>query len=357
MQSATGRKTRYGVIVLAVAALLPLVAVAILAKEGPSAGNPQALLRSIAAAFEMYDTSGNRDQCLSNVKQITRAIQMYLNDYGKLPPEERGQKALDYFAQLEPKIVNCQKVTGANPYLRWPVVLDDYIKSRSTWDCPSARLSKGSLWIIPAPDWLGYLRKNQDKWGKKTGVGPCAGAWPAGWGGSVTDSIAQGEAEGPADPPKGAGAFRQTIGYSAAYGLSAAQVADPAWFVVCGDSQHETIWSPVALAYPDVCKVTMSADTVGCGADWENCPFTQSCGLSAQAQKLFWKDAELRRRFTRHLGGSNIGFLDGHAAWMSADDIIANSPTSKDQNRGKLRGVKCLCLGMPGDESDSGEGD
>ena len=163
----------------------------------------------------------------------------------------------------------------------------------------------------------------------------------------MTDSMAQGKAAVPGDPPRGTGAFCQSIGYAAAYGLSRAQVADPAWFVVCGDSQHETISSPVALAYPDVCKVTMSGEAPGCGADWENCPFTRTCGLSEAARRLFWKDAALRRRFTRHLGGSNIGFLDGHAAWMSADDIMSNAPTPKNREGGRLRGIGCVCLGCP----------
>jgi prepilin-type processing-associated H-X9-DG protein len=119
----------------------------------------------------------------------------------------------------------------------------------------------------------------------------------------------------------------------------------------------ERIASPVALAYPDVCKAGngVGDDTEGCGADWENCPWTKTCGLSKAARKQFWMDAAVRRRFSRHLGGSNIGYLDGHAAWMSAEDVISDSPTSKDMKKGRLRGIKCLCLGMPEDEMGSEE--
>jgi prepilin-type processing-associated H-X9-DG protein len=335
--------------------MLAGIATGLLVRVGPAFGNPQVMLRGIAEAIGMYDTDGDRAQCLGHVKEIARAVQMYLNDYGKLPPKEERQAASDYFAGLESNIANCQQITSANPYLRWPVVLDEYIKDRSSWDCASARIGVGALWIVPGPDWLRYLKKNQGKWGKTTGVGPCTGAWPSGWGGSITDSVAQGRTAVPGDPPKGTGAFRQGIGYAASYGLTRAEVSDPAWFVVCGDSQMERISSPVALAYPDVCKVgnRMGDDAGGCGADWENCPSTKTCGLSAEARKQFWIDPPMRRRFARHLGGSNIGYLDGHAAWMSAEDILNDSPTSKDTKKGRLRGIKCLCLGQPESGTDS----
>jgi prepilin-type processing-associated H-X9-DG protein len=32
------------------------------------------------------------------------------------------------------------------------------------------------------------------------------------------------------------------------------------------------------------------------------------------------------KQFTRHLGGSNLGFMDGHAKWFAAGEIAANSP-------------------------------
>jgi prepilin-type processing-associated H-X9-DG protein len=51
------------------------------------------------------------------------------------------------------------------------------------------------------------------------------------------------------------------------------------------------------------------------------------------------------KKYTRHNGGSNIGFLDGHAKWFTAGRIIANSPGYGDAYRGRLRGIGCACLG------------
>ncbi len=332
-----------GPLVLLGALSLATLAAGTMVRAGSAPGEARVMLRGIAEAIGMYDTDGDRAQCLGHVKQIARAVQMYLNDYGKLPPEEDKEAA------------GCEQVTAANPYLRWPVVLDDYIKSRSAWDCPTARIGAGARWIVPGPDWRRGMRQDEGKSGKPSVPGLCTGAWPSGWGGSITNSAAQGKMAIPGDPPKGTGAFRQSIGYAASYGLARAEVSDPAWFVVCGDSQMETILSPAALAFPDVCKAGKGSgdDSEGCSADWVNCPQTKTCGLSEKAKKQFWADATFRRSFARHLGGTNIGYLDGHASWMSAEDILTDSPTSKDTKKGRLRGIKCLCLGQPEDETDS----
>jgi prepilin-type processing-associated H-X9-DG protein len=50
-------------------------------------------------------------------------------------------------------------------------------------------------------------------------------------------------------------------------------------------------------------------------------------------------EPELRRRFARHFGGVNVGFLDGHAEWIDSEEIIANAPTTSNPNRGRLRGL------------------
>ena len=57
-------------------------------------------------------------------------------------------------------------------------------------------------------------------------------------------------------------------------------------------------------------------------ADWEYCSFSQECGAHPEIKT----DPELFRRSARHLGGTNIGFADGHAAWFSARQILALSP-------------------------------
>src|SRR5512139_597689 len=73
-------------------------------------------------------------QCLSNVKNIALAFQMYLTDYDKFPPTEHRQEVVDYF---DFGCVAEKRLAAANPYLKYPVILDEYIKNRDVWTCPS----------------------------------------------------------------------------------------------------------------------------------------------------------------------------------------------------------------------------
>jgi prepilin-type processing-associated H-X9-DG protein len=63
-----------------------------------------------------------------------------------------------------------------------------------------------------------------------------------------------------------------------------------------------------------------------------NCSATQSCGISRDVTNKFWTDGTYRSKYARHLGGSNIGFLDGHAAWWAADAIIAGAGNRHNPN-------------------------
>jgi len=46
-------------------------------------------------------------------------------------------------------------------------------------------------------------------------------------------------------------------------------------------------------------------------------------------------DPGYRAKYTRHLGGSNIGFADGHAAWWNAEAFVANTAyCPKDEANG-----------------------
>ena len=81
------------------------------------------------------------------------------------------------------------------------------------------------------------------------------------------------------------------------------------------------------LAYPD-CNAMAEpcSDTPG-GGDWVNCSWSADCSAGQGEYGIMWlTDAGYRRKFTRHLGGSNIGFLDGHAKWYKAEAILAQAP-------------------------------
>jgi len=269
--------------------------------------------------FARARESARKIQCLSNVKNITTAIQMYLVDYDRLPPAEHRPEVLDWFG--------CDSsATAANPYLRWPVILEEYVRSRDVWRCPSARLLAGAYFIRPGPDWFRFTVENCGQ--SVCCCGFCQDNYPIGWGGSVTDSYAQ----GPAldwQTKKGAG-FEQTIGCLTNEGMKPSEARDPARYLVVADvgGTSNIQWTKVIHdAYPDLCRADRAGrsdrqDVMNCYADWANCPWSQTCSLVTPA--VFF-DPEARKPFGRHLGGVNLGFLDGHAQWMSSEAVINNT--------------------------------
>ena len=298
--------------------------------------------------FARARESARKIQCLSNVKNIAMAVQMYLSDYDRMPPREHRQEVLTWMEDFPgggDGTGNCP--THSNPFLNWPTILDEYVKNRDIWRCPSAKLVQTARWIVPdfgPGGYLGYLKANEGKWGVADPAcagGPCCGAWPPGWGGSVTDTIAQQVSAG-----EETGAFVTSIGYTSNWDLKASEIEDASWFVVCADSgSYYEIWMASEVAFPDACKAGCGPypGAPGCCAgDWANCSWTQSCAPDWTQKATFYQDPQLWKPWVRHMGGSNLGFADGHAAWMSAGSIVSESPTIEDTNAGKLRGMGCI---------------
>jgi len=145
----------------------------------------------------VFGRAGSSDAtvCIWNLSQIARAIQLYAADNDALlPPTEHDPAAIAYFSLGG---TDCGVAEQANPYLRWPVVLEPYV-ARAAWTCPRARLSDTAQFIIPSDcDWLEYLADNAGSWGQDTDYPLCPRpTWPSGWGGEVTDTLAQGRLAG-----------------------------------------------------------------------------------------------------------------------------------------------------------------
>jgi prepilin-type N-terminal cleavage/methylation domain-containing protein/prepilin-type processing-associated H-X9-DG protein len=291
--------------------------------------------------FARARESARKIQCLSNVKNVAMGIQMYLSDYDRFPPHESPSPDENAFFQTIPggsTKSSCSAhgmMEQANPYLRWQVVLDEYIKNRDIWRCPSAKYATiGPVWIVNTYGmlWWKYLEANVGAWGRHTNFndGPCWGAYPPGWGGTVTDSIRQ---QMPATPAsggdmQGTGGVETTVSYCSQWtGAKTSQVGDASWAVVCGDScTHYHIWSTASLLY-ELCYADMNGPGgLSCcaSADWSNCAWSQSCGLDPSVYNQWVTDASFRSKYTRHMGGSNVGFADGHASWWVADAFMAN---------------------------------
>jgi prepilin-type N-terminal cleavage/methylation domain-containing protein/prepilin-type processing-associated H-X9-DG protein len=305
--------------------------------------------------FARARESARKTQCLANVKNIAMALQIYLTDYDAFYSREHNQAAFDYFSTAPgggrtPPVNNCNHTGHANPYLRPPVILDEYIKSREVWKCPSAKRTSSARWIVPdyQGGYLHYLQNTEGLWGRNNtancrtsgGGGPCCTAYPPGWGGSVTDSIGQ-----VALASSGNGGFVVGIGWSNEnYDLKTSAIDDPSYQVVCADGSGE-IWMASLVAMPDACRTGCgpSDPAAGCcSADWANCSDSRSCGIDWTQKKKLFTDSQLQKPWTRHLGGSNLGFADGHAKWWAAGGILADSPTIYDTSAGHLRGIGCV---------------
>ena len=302
--------------------------------------------------FARARESARKIQCLSNVKNVATAVQMYLTDYEMFPSCERNPEAKEYFSHNPGRGGGendcCNRAPQANPFLRWPVIFDEYVKNRDVYRCPSAQRSIAPEWIVPdyGKGYLNYLKETEGGWGRSDpdcAGGPCCLAFPPGWGGTVTDSMKQNRMAGP-----DTGADESTIAF-AQNGLTNAkesQVPDVSNCVVAGDSSiYSNILGVDDMMYY-ICRLTTCGDSPGCcSADWANCPDTQLCALDYYARDQWFGDASFRAKYTRHLGGGNVGFADGHASWFNAEALKAITPFCDDNGNMVKEGrpIRGLC--------------
>jgi prepilin-type N-terminal cleavage/methylation domain-containing protein/prepilin-type processing-associated H-X9-DG protein len=310
------------------------------------------LASMVFPVFARARESARKAVCLSNMKNIVLAIQMYLSDNSdKFPPREHRQEIMDYLETFPGGEDDCragtenERVQGwatiANPYLRWPVVFDEYVKNRDVWNCPSAKVESGATFVMPGPDWFGYLQATEGQWGGGYGgLGPCQRSWPVGWGGAVTDSIVQqrlatdfawlsGEEADSAHK-----AFIQSIGLReggpVSTELKMVDIQDAARFPVAADegTLTDSVCSATSLAYPEICCAECAGIApFAWGWPSVDCPSGAYCAGCPPAHAPYLQlhdgDDRWRKTATRHLGGSNIGFADGHVAWFPAQRIMA----------------------------------
>ncbi len=317
------------------------------------------LAAMVFPVFARARESARKAVCLSNVKNLALAIQMYLADNNDtFPPSERRQEVIDWLFTMPGaggSEENACRVGEdgervqwmanlANPYIQWPVVLDEYLKNRDVWRCPSAKTTNAATFILAMNDWLGYLQVTQGSWGDEAGIGPCYHmTFPPGWGGDVTDSILQQRSAGLVGFREFEGAnktFVQNIGTAQEnfYNLKMVSLGDVANVPVIVDSGFQPTWLSIGnMAYPEICCSECGGIAPfawgwgGAAAGITDCPsgaYCQEC-YDVHASNLWWTSSgysdEARKASTRHLGGSNMGFADGHAAWMSAQAIIAKA--------------------------------
>jgi prepilin-type N-terminal cleavage/methylation domain-containing protein/prepilin-type processing-associated H-X9-DG protein len=308
------------------------------------------LAAMVFPVFARARESARKAVCLSNVKNIALAFQMYLADNNDtFPPAEHRREAVNYFAASpgggdfdfgdEDTGLCPHNDINANPYLRYPVILDEYVKNRDVYRCPSAKMEAGALFINwCVPDWLNYLKLNEGGWGDGTGLCIKDSCYPPGWGGAVTDSVRQGRTAGNwigdeawGDPGTQLKSFVQSIGCNGATrDMKLVEVQDVVNFIVCSDAgQWSEMLAPGHVAYADLCNP--ECGNCSCSDSWiedcetsiqGGCPEVWDCFLQWHTSSSKLRDKNLMKPGTRHLGGSNIGFADGHAAWWQADRFL-----------------------------------
>ena len=277
--------------------------------------------------FARAREAARKTQCLANVKNVAMAFQIYLTDYDRFPPGEHRQEVLDFFSEKGCLRYQdcCAYPALANPYLRWPVILDEYIKSRDVWRCPSAKLTTTAYCINGAQDWF---KAAQEHWGFSV----CSEVYPSGWGGTVTDSLSTCLCGG---PETGAAEFDYVTPHEASQDLdkSMSAIGDPTRHIVVAERGSRSNFYVIEhIAYPDVCRVrwgrVLARGEEGCG----NCSeHFNVCLIDPTQINKFWADATWRNKFTRHMGGNNLGFADGHAKWWAADAMIAAANADPQQ--------------------------
>jgi prepilin-type processing-associated H-X9-DG protein len=133
--------------------------------------------------------------------------------------------------------------------------------------------------------------------------------------------------------------------------LKMSAISDAAKRVVCADAGYDMeFYRTSRFAYPDRYGVEKAACRYG--REW-TCDQAQDCGAW---NPLFQLDTNYRKvnGNTRHLGGSNIGFADGHAQWMSSEAIMfAGEPSSPyvQPTQVLLEGVYVCGFGPPNDDA------
>ncbi len=312
------------------------------------------LAAMVFPVFTRARESARKAVCLSNVKNIALAWQMYLGDYDAFPPTEHRQEVVEWFDTIGGGPGSCVMIgdnteSNFNPFLRIPVILDEYIKNRDVWNCPSGRVSRYFPVVQTTPDWWkAYLADPSTSAEEGCSRFTCTGSFPPGWGGDVTDTRTQWRCGGADAPAVGVTAAAKSFRFNITTppncrNTKLAAVGDPVKWVILYEvgNNYYASWqdfTSTRAAY-DLCGVEFAACR-GC----VDCCWEESCDNVGQTctagDPRLATDVMFRKSYQyskpRHLGGQNLGFADGHAAWFDSERIVTGGTAGPNVPEGDL---------------------
>lgn len=227
---------------------------------------------------------------------------------------------------------------------------------------------EGSIpeWIVNAygGDWFACFEQTLGtvRSGNFTTDARCHNCWAPGWGGTLTDSWSDtGPIYNGANPAPGTPEMDYTFrGESSGEPFPADQIRNLKLSAVDDTTKFGILWEfsdagqgcrfAENAAYPELCRdrwgynIWEGPCNAGVGDTADGCPADWLCAYppGPNADPAFWNDPSKGAQYARHLGGNNIGFLDGHAAWWPARSIYDGFGNWQNQHP-QLHGLECNC--------------
>jgi prepilin-type processing-associated H-X9-DG protein len=236
-------------------------------------------------------------------------------------------------------------------------LLDEYTKNRDVWQCPSSKFvtlkygilnpfggTAGGDWVKRVQEIIGedVISGEPSDTCRGNALG-CVTQFPPGWGGTITDMYEQMMSTGSGCTTsanaisQGAFVYHLMVLYDN-YNMKESQMSDTARWITVAEphfARVTSVWHMGFLAYPDgPCKLHGAA---ACGPGGDPCLADPDCidngyldfsGCGATDPEQA-SDPTTRRSYSRHLGGVNLGFADGHAAWFAADALMNGAADSR----------------------------
>ena len=229
--------------------------------------------------FARAREAARRAVCLNNIKQMSLGMLMYLNDWDEMFPSRVTD---DPMATGDPSLAE-----WGNPWQRWYIKTDEYITNRDVYACPSAKLielARGVDRIIADYD--------TDCLGNPIRAGNIP--FTCDWVGTEI-----------------------SLGYNHdLMGKRLAAVTRSASYVLCGDCTNPFRPHLSNFAFNDNCAAACM-----CSSTWVYpMPWPAEIGST---NSIAGYETWIEDNATRHTGGGNIGFADGHAKYIKSFALIS----------------------------------